>query len=359
MADEKKEAKKPRSLPQFLRDKNITLSPKVYFVDALGAMAFGLFASLLIGTIFTTLNTYVPFSLFEKMAGCAKMATGAAIGVAIAYVLKAPPLVLYTCAAVGMAGYQGGVADIAKGDGGPVGAYLAVLIAVELGKLVSKETKIDILLTPTVTLGVGTAVAIWVGPPISKIMTGFGQLINSFTDKEPILMGAAVAALVGMALTLPISSAAICVMLGLSGLAGGAATAGCCAQMIGFAIMSYQDNGWGGLVAQGLGTSMLQMPNIVKKPYVWLPPTIAGALCGILSTTVFKLENSPIGSGMGTCGLVGPLGIISEMHGGVRMWLGILLVCFIVPGFLTYFLAMPMRSFKWIIDGDLKLDTGN
>lgn len=351
MADnDKKEVKKPRSLLQFLRDKNITLSPKVYFIDALGAMAFGLFASLLIGTIFTTLNDWIPFSLFEKMAGYAKTATGAALGVAIAYVLKAPPLVLYTCAAVGIAGN-----DL----GGPVGAYVAVLIAAELGKLVSKETKIDILLTPSVTLCSGTAMAIWVGPVISKLMTGFGQLINSFTDKEPILMGAAVAVLVGMALTLPISSAAICVMLGLSGLAGGAATAGCCAQMIGFAIMSYQDNGWGGIIAQGLGTSMLQMPNIVKKPYVWLPPTIAGALCGILSTTVFKLENSPIGSGMGTCGLVGPLGIVSEMHGGVRMWLGILFVCFILPGVITYFLAMPMRSFKWIIDGDLKLDSGS
>ena len=349
MADHDNAKPSKRSVRQFFIDKNVTLSPRVYFIDALGAMAFGLFASLLIGTIFSTLNDWFHFSLFENMASYAKLATGAALGIAIAYVLKAPPLVLYTCAAVGIAGN-----DL----GGPVGAYVAVLAAAELGKLISKETKIDILLTPAVTLASGTAMAMWVGPYISRLMTAFGNLINSFTTREPVIMGAAVAVLVGMALTLPISSAAICVMLGLSGLAGGAATAGCCAQMIGFAVMSFSDNGWGGVIAQGLGTSMLQMPNIVKKPYVWLPPTIAGAVSGILATTIFELRNSPIGSGMGTCGLVGPISVITEMQGGTDMWLGLLVTCFLVPAALTYVLSIPMRKLNWITEGDLRLDAG-
>ncbi len=339
-----------KGLIGFLDRKGVSLSAKAYFIDALGAMAFGLFASLLIGTIFGTLGERLNVEFLQTIAGYAKQATGAALGLAIAYTLKAPPLVLYTCAAVGIAGN-----DL----GGPVGAYVATLIACEIGKLISKETKVDIILTPALTLTVGTAVAVWVGPYISWLMTAFGSLIMTTTELHKFGMGMLVAVLVGIALTLPISSAAICIMLGLTGVAGGAATAGCCAQMIGFAVMSFSDNGWGGVIAQGLGTSMLQMPNIVKKPWVWLPPTLASAVTGALSTTVFELENIPAGSGMGTCGLVGPLGVITAMpDGGIMMWMGIVLICFVLPAVLTPLIAWPMRRFGWIEEGDLKLEAG-
>ena len=340
-----------KGIMSYLRSKEIYLSPRVYFIDAMGAMAFGLFASLLIGTIFSTVNDWTNIAFFGTLAGYAKQATGAALGLAIAYSLRCPPLVLYTCAAVGFAGN-----DL----GGPVGAYCATLIAAELGKLISKETKVDIILTPAVTLMSGVAIAVWVGPYISKLMTAFGQLIMSATEMQPLLMGAVVAVLVGIALTLPISSAAICIMLGLAGTAAGAATAGCCAQMVGFAIMSFSDNGWGGLAAQGLGTSMLQMPNIVRRPVVWLPPILTSAITGALATTVFGLENIPAGAGMGTCGLVGPLSIITAMpEGGWKMWTGIILICFVLPALLTPLFAWPMRKLGWIREGDLLLDTGN
>ena len=341
-----------RGIREYLRSKEIYLSPKIYFVDALGAMAFGLFASLLIGTIFGSIGDWTGVAFFTTLAGYAKQATGAALGLSIAYSLRCPPLVLYTCAAVGFAGN-----DL----GGPVGAYLAVLIAAEIGKLISKETKLDILLTPAVTLSVGVAVATWIGPYISKLMTAFGNLIMVTTDMHKLWMGMLVSALVGIALTLPISSAALCIMLGLGGLAGGAATAGCCAQMIGFAVMSFSDNRWGGLFAQGLGTSMLQIPNIVRKPWVWVPPILTSLVTGALSTTIFQLENIPVGAGMGTCGLVGPLGIITAMApngGGWQMWAGMILICFVLPALLTPLFAWPMRKLGLIRDGDLLLDTG-
>ncbi|MBE6754161.1 MAG: PTS sugar transporter subunit IIC [Ruminococcaceae bacterium] len=335
----------------YLRSKEIYLSPRIYFIDALGAMAFGLFASLLIGTIFGTIYDWTDIAFFGTMADYAKKATGAALGLSIAYSLRCPPLVLYTCAAVGFAGN-----DL----GGPVGAYCAVLIAAELGKLISKETKVDIILTPAVTLASGVAMATWVGPYINKLMVAFGNLIMTTTEMHPLLMGALVAVLVGIALTLPISSAAICIMLGLTGLAGGAATAGCCAQMVGFAIMSFSDNGWGGIAAQGLGTSMLQMPNIVRRPIVWLPPILTSAVTGMLATTVFRLENIPAGAGMGTCGLVGPLGVLTAMpDGGLRMWSGIIVICFVLPALLTPLFAWPLRKLGLIREGDLLLDTGN
>ena len=333
----------------FLKRKQVVISVQTYLIDALGAMAFGLFASLLIGTIFGTLGEKTGVVIFTTIAGYAKSATGAALGVSIAYALKAPTLVLFSAATVGIAGNE---------LGGPVGALVATIIAAELGKIVSKETPVDILVTPTVTILSGLGIGTLIGPGVSLLMNGFGQLIEHATQLQPFWMGILVSLLVGIVLTLPISSAAICFTLSLTGLAGGAATAGCCAQMIGFAVMSFAENGWGGLVAQGLGTSMLQMGNIVKNPRIWLPPTLAAAITGPVATCIFRLENGiAIASGMGTCGLVGPIGILSwDGFGGAFHWLGLILVCFVLPAVLTPLIALPMRRLGWIKPGDCKLD---
>ena len=331
----------------FLKKKDVNISAKAYFLDALGAMAFGLFASLLIGTIFTTLGEKLNLPLFVEIAKYAKQATGAAIGVAIAFSLKAPSLVLFSATVCGIAG---------NALGGPVGAYIASVISTELGKIVSKETKIDILVTPSVVIISGVLLAMFVGPGINAFMEAFGKFIENATELRPFLMGIIVSVSVGMALTLPISSAALCIAIGLSGIAAGAATAGCCAQMVGFAVMSFKENRWGGLVSQGIGTSMLQMPNIIKNPLTWIPPTLTAAITGPIATCVFQLENVPIGAGMGTCGLVGPFGIITAMpDGGARMWLGILLVCFILPALLTWIFGEIFRKLNWIKEGDLKI----
>ena len=247
----------------FLARKNIKPSAKLYFVDAMSAMAMGLFASLLIGTILDTLGDQFHWDWLVTAAGYASSATGIAIAVAIGVSLSAPPLVLYSLCAVGLGSYS---------VGGPLGAFFAVIVATELGKAVSRETKVDILVTPTVTILSGLGVGSLIGPGVSLLMNGFGQLIIRATQLRPFLMGIIVSVLVGIVLTLPISSAAICFTLTLTGLAGGAATAGCCAQMIGFAVMSYKENGVGGLISQGLGTSMLQMGNIVKNPTSGSPP---------------------------------------------------------------------------------------
>ena len=331
----------------FLKKKDVNISAKAYFLDALGAMAFGLFASLLIGTIFTTLGDKLNLPLFVEIAKYAKQATGAAIGVAIAFSLKAPSLVLFSATVCGIAG---------NALGGPVGAYIASVISTELGKIVSKETKIDILVTPSVVIISGVLLAMFVGPGINAFMEAFGKFIENATELRPFLMGIIVSVSVGMALTLPISSAALCIAIGLSGIAAGAATAGCCAQMVGFAVMSFKENRWGGLVSQGIGTSMLQMPNIIKNPLTWIPPTLAAAITGPVATCVFQLENVPIGAGMGTCGLVGPFGIITAMpDGGTKMWLGILLVCFILPAILTWIFGEIFRKLNWIKEGDLNI----
>ncbi|HIT64830.1 MAG TPA: PTS sugar transporter subunit IIC [Candidatus Ventrimonas merdavium] len=331
----------------FLERKDIRISAKTYLIDALGAMAFGLFASLLIGTIFGTLGEKTQIALFNTIAEYCKSATGAALGISIAHALKAPQLVLFSAATVGIAG---------NALGGPVGALISTIIGTELGKLISKETRVDILVTPGVTIISGVLAAQFVGPGISAFMTAFGDLVKTSTELQPFFMGILVSALIGIALTLPISSAAICIMLNLDGLAGGAATAGCCAQMIGFAILSFRENGTGGLLAQGLGTSMLQMGNIVKNPRIWLPPTLASMVTGPLATCLFRLENISAGSGMGTCGLVGPIGIYTAMGGGAWMWLGILLICFVLPAVLTWLFGQFFRRIGWIGDGDLKLD---
>lgn len=338
---------KESGIRSFLERKNIHITAKTYLIDAMGAMAFGLFASLLIGTIFGTLGERTGIELFSTISEYAKGATGAALGVSIAYALNAPQLVLFSAATVGIAG---------NALGGPVGALVATIVAAELGKLVSKETRVDILVTPGVTIISGVLIAQFVGPGVSAFMTGLGNLVMTATEMQPLFMGILVSALIGIALTLPISSAAICMMLGLSGLAGGAATAGCCAQMIGFAVMSYRENGMGGLLAQGLGTSMLQMGNIVKNPRIWIAPTLTSMITGPIATMVFRLENIPEGSGMGTCGLVGPIGILTAMDGGPRMWLGILLVCFLLPALFTYLFGELFRKLGWIREGDLKLE---
>lgn len=331
----------------FLKRKNVNITVQTYLIDALGAMAFGLFASLLIGTIFATIGEKTQIQAFIVIADYAKSATGAALGVAIAYALKAPQLVLFSAATVGIAG---------NALGGPVGALAATIVATEFGKIVSKETRVDILVTPGVTIISGVLIAQFVGPGVAAFMNAFGMMVKTATEMQPFFMGILVSALIGIALTLPISSAAICIALTLDGLAGGAATAGCCAQMVGFAVLSFRENGMGGLLAQGLGTSMLQMGNIVKNPKVWIPPTLASMVTGPVATVIFKLTNIHTASGMGTCGLVGPIGIYTAMGGGANMWLGIFLVCFLLPALLTWIFGNILRKLGWIQDGDLKLD---
>ncbi|MDU1412303.1 MAG: PTS sugar transporter subunit IIC [Clostridium sp.] len=332
----------------FLKRKDIEISVQRYLIDALSAMALGLFASLLIGTIFTTIGERLGIEELIYIADFAKQGTGAALGIAIAYALKAPALVLFSAASVGIAG---------NALGGPVGAMVATVVAVEFGKVVSKETKVDIIVTPAVTIILGVLVAKFVGPGVSSFMNAFGSLVMTATEMQPLFMGMLVSALIGIALTLPISSAAICIMLSLSGITGGAATAGCCAQMVGFAVMSYKENGVGGLFAQGLGTSMLQMGNIVKNPRIWLPPILTSMITGPMATMIFKLENIPTGAGMGTSGLVGPLGIITAMpNGGAKMWIGIILICFVLPAVITFIFSEILRKIGWIKEGDLKIN---
>lgn len=340
---------KQHGLRAFLARKQVEITFKRYFIDAMGAMAFGLFASLLIGTIFNTLADQTGWAFLAESAAFCSTATGPAMAVAIGFALHAPSLVLFCLCAVGVA---------ANSLGGPLGTLFAAIVATELGKLVSKETRVDILVTPTVTILSGCAIAALVGPGIDALMKGFGTLVMRATELQPFWMGILVSVIVGVVLTLPISSAALCAALGLTGLAGGAATAGCCAQMVGFAVMSFRENGWGGVAAQGLGTSMLQMGNIMRNPRIWLPPTLASAITGPIATCIFRMENGiAVASGMGTCGLVGPIGVISAPSFGTPMsWLGLVLICFVLPAVLTPLIAWPLRKAGWIKDGDCKLE---
>ena len=334
----------------------------LYLIDAMSAMAQGLFASLLIGTILSTLGSQLGIPLLEEVGGFAKSMAGPAMAVAIGYALKTPPLVLFSLAAVGSA------SNTLGGEGGPLAVLVLAIIAGELGKLVSKKTPVDILVTPLVTILSGVLLAYVLAPPIGGAAAGVGQLIMLATDLQPFLMGMFVSVLVGVALTLPISSAAICAALGLTGLAGGAAVAGCCAQMVGFAVISFRENRWGGLAAQGLGTSMLQVPNIVKNPRVWIAPTLASAITGPLATCVFHLEmnGEPVSAGMGTCGLVGPIGVVdgwlSDVAAGAKAavtlwdWAGLVLLCFVLPAALSWAIHLGVRKLGWVKDGDLKLD---
>ena len=346
----------------FLKKKNIDLSPKTYFITAMGAMAQGLFASLLIGTIFKTVGEWLALDFLLELAGFAMngYVCGAAIGIAVASALKATPLVLYSCAAVGAAGYMIGTAI----DGvatpvtaGPAGAFIAVLIACELGKLESGSTKVDIIITPSVTILSGFAVAKLVCPGVAFAMYYLGEFINEATELHPILMGMIVSAVVGIILTLPISSAAICSMIGIAGIAGGAALAGCAANMVGFAVASYRENKVGGLLAQGLGTSMLQMGNIIRKPVIWLPAILTSIITGPIATVVFGLECTGVSAGMGTCGLVGPLGAITATADKDAMfWTGLVLVCLVLPAVLSLIFSEIMRKLGLIKPGDMKLE---
>ena len=354
------------NLTDFLKRKNIVFSARRYGIDALGAMAQGLFCSLLIGTIIRTLGQQLGVPLLADVGSYAMAVSGPAMAVAIGYALKADPMVLFSLAAVGWA------ANAEGGAGGPLAVLIIAIISAECGKAVSKETKIDILVTPAVTILVGVMLAKLIAPPIGTAAGAFGALIDTATRLQPFWMGIAVSVLVGIALTLPISSAAICQVLGLTGLAGGAALAGCCAQMVGFAVMSFRENRWGGLVSQGLGTSMLQMPNIVRNPRVWIAPIAASAITGPIATCVFRLEmnGAPINSGMGTCGLCGPIGVWtgwlapSEQalkNGAAALspsgfdWLGLLLVSVVLPAVLCPLINMGLRRLGWVKDGDMKL----
>jgi len=359
------ETKSRSKFRTFLDSKGITLSPKLYFVDAMSAMALGLFASLLMGTIFGTIAKYIPDGnavreFFDLLAG-AGGATGAMIGVAIASTLKAPMLVMLSAGVVGMFGNAYGMTFLFDGveksvTAGPLGAFVCVLIAVEVGKLVSKATKVDILVTPAVTLGTGALVAMLLCPAVSYLMYWLGYFINYATNLYPLVMGIIISVVVGIVLTLPISSAAICAMIGITGIAGGAAVAGCCAQMVGFAVISFRENKWGGVVAQGLGTSMLQMGNIVKNPLIWIPATLASAITGPISTCLFKLECTGVSAGMGTCGLVGPLGVFTDMGFNANSIVGVILVCLVLPAILSLVFAEIMGKIGWIKENDMKLD---
>ena len=346
----------------FLKRKNIELSVKRYLIDALGAMAQGLFASLLIGTIISTLGTQLGIEMLVTVGTYAKAAVGPAMAVAIGYALQASPLVLFSLAAVGAAANELG------GAGGPLAVLVVTIFAAEFGKAVSKETKIDIIVTPFVTVFVGVCLSIWWAPGIGTAASAVGNAIMWATELQPFFMGIIVSVVVGIALTLPISSAAICAALGLTGLAGGAALAGCCAQMVGFAVLSFRENKWGGLFAQGIGTSMLQMGNIVKNPRIWLPAILTSAITGPIATCVFRLQmnGAAVSAGMGTCGLVGQIGVytgwIADIDAGTKAavtamdWAGLVLVSFILPGLLCFLFGKLFRRIGWIKEGDLTLD---
>lgn len=330
---------------------------KKYFIDAMGAMALGLFASLLIGTIFSTLGKYTGVELFSEINKFASASSGMAIGVAIAYSMKAHPLVIFSSATVGYAAYSlGTVIGETTVTAGPAGSFVAVIVAVEIGMLVSKKTRVDILVTPTVTILSGVLVAKLVCPGIAYAMYYIGEFVNTATTYQPLLMGIVIAVVVGIVLTLPISSAALCAMISIGGIAGGAAAVGCCCQMVGFAACSFRENKWGGVVSQGLGTSMLQMGNICRNPRIWIAPTLASAICGPLSTMIFKLECTGVSAGMGTCGLVGPIGIVSATGTGAMTWIGIALLCIVLPAVLSIVFTEIFRKIGWIREGDMKLE---
>ncbi len=359
-------------MKEFLKRKNIEISVKRYLIDALGAMAQGLFCSLLIGTIINTIGTqfHIGFltTTVATIAGTeytvgslATAMSGPAMAVAIGYALQAPPLVLFSLITVGFA------SNALGGAGGPLAVLFIAILAAEIGKAVSKETKVDILVTPLVTIGVGIGLSAWWAPALGAAASSVGTLIMWATTKQPFVMGILVSVIVGVALTLPISSAAICAALGLTGLAGGAAVAGCCAQMVGFAVLSFKENKWGGLVSQGIGTSMLQMGNIIKNPRIWIAPILCSAITGPLATCVFHLEmnGAAVSSGMGTCGLVGQIGVytgwVNDVASGAKSaittmdWVGLILISFVLPALLCPIFHMIAGKLGWVKEGDVTL----
>lgn len=346
------------------------------FIDGLSGMALGLFATLIVGTILEQVGkgvgSFLPTvgSFIVVVAGVAKALTGAGIGIGIACKFKLPPLVAVSGAVSGMVGAFAakiiagtvittpGVLTLA-GPGEPLGAFIAAMAGIEVGKLIAGKTGLDIILTPVVTIASGSAVGLLVGPPISSFMTMLGEFINWATEQQPFLMGIIVSVVMGIVLTLPISSAALGIVLDLSGIAAGAAVVGCSCQMIGFAVQSFRENKWSGLISQGVGTSMIQMPNIVKKPVIWLPPIIASAILGPVSTCLLGMVNNATGSGMGTSGLVGQImGYTTMVEAGVApLWaiLQIVLMHVVAPAVLTLIISEIFRKLKWIKAGDMKL----
>ena len=342
-----------------------------YFIDAMGAMAQGLFASLLIGTIFKAIGMIPHLGIMAQIGGYAQAMAGAVMAAAISYSLGAAPLVIFSSAAVGYA------ANALGGAGGPLAVFFIAIVASELGMLVSKKTKVDIIVTPFVTLLSGGLLSIFLAPHIGTLVGYVSRFIGWASTQAPFVAGVTVSVVMGMCLTLPISSAAICAGLSLTGsatvggteglaIAGAAAVAGCCAQMVGFAVISFRENRWGGVLSQGIGTSMLQMPNIIKRPQIWIAPTLASAVTGPLAVCVFKLRmyGAAINSGMGTCGLLGPLGMIlgwiDPENGysgelGVLQWVGLALVCFVLPALLSFLFNEILRKLGWVKDGDMKL----
>ena len=370
--DTKKEEKKPTGFKGFLKKKDIEISVQRYLIDALGAMAQGLFCSLLIGTIINTIGAQFHIGFLNQtvatvagvdytVGNLATAMSGPAMAVAIGYALKCPPLVLFSMITVGFAANALGEA------GGPLAVLIIAILAAEFGKAISKETKVDILVTPLVTIGIGIFLSWLIAPWLGKAAMKVGSIIMWATEQQPFLMGILVSVVVGIALTLPISSAAICAALQLTGLAGGAAVAGCSAQMVGFAIASFKENKWGGIVSQGIGTSMLQMGNIVKNPRIWIAPTLAAAITGPIATCVFHLEmnGAPISSGMGTCGLVGQIGVytgwVNDVAAGTKTaittmdWVGLVLISIVLPAVLTFIFDKIFRKIGWVKDGDMKL----
>ena len=360
------------SFRAFLKRKDIVISAKRYGIDALGAMAQGLFCSLLIGTIINTIGSqfHIPFLMNPvatiggteyTVGGLASAMSGPAMAVAIGYALHCPPLVLFSLVTVGFA------SNALGGAGGPLAVLVVAILSAECGKAVSKETRVDILVTPLVTIFIGIALSAWWAPALGSAAMKVGDVIMWATELQPFLMGILVSVLVGVALTLPISSAAICAALGLTGLAGGAAVAGCCAQMVGFAVMSFPENKWGGLISQGIGTSMLQMGNIVRNPRIWIAPIVTSAITGPIATCVFhlRMDGAAVSSGMGTCGLVGQIGVytgwVNDIAAGTKAsvsgfdWLGLILISFVLPAVLTPLINLLVRRAGWVKDGDMKL----
>ena len=359
-------------LKAFLKRKDIVFSAKRYGIDALGAMAQGLFCSLLIGTIINTIGSQFHIAFLTNpvatiggaeytVGGLASAMSGPAMAVAIGNAIHCPPMVLYSLITVGFA------SNALGGAGGPLSVLFIAIIAGEVGKAISKETKVDILVTPLVTIGVGVALSAWWAPALGKAAMKVGDIIMWATELQPFLMGILVSLVVGVALTLPISSAAICAALSLTGLAGGAALAGCCAQMVGFAVMSFPENKWGGLISQGIGTSMLQMGNIVRNPRIWIAPCVTSMITGPIATCIFRLQmnGAAVSSGMGTCGLVGQIGVytgwVNDVANGTKAaitaadWIGLILVSFILPAVICPLVNMFCRKMGWVKDGDMTL----
>ena len=327
---------------------------KRYFVDAMSYMALGLFSTLIIGLIIGQIAKIPGLGILSQLTtvlGASSPVVGAAIGGAIAYGLKMKPLTVFSTIAVGAIGYA---------LGGPVGAFVSGVVGAEVGNILAGKTKMDIILTPFITIVSGGLIGIFVGPYLNQFMTAFGNFINSTTELHPIPMGILVSVLIGLALTAPISSAAICITIGLNGIAAGAAVVGCCCQMVGFAVASFRDNGWGGLLSQGIGTSMLQFGNIMKKPTIWLAPTLASAVLGPISTQVLGMTNNPSGAGMGTSGLVGQFGAFAAMEGTVEtwvIWVEVIVMHFVLPALFTLAFDAIFRKIGWVKKGDMKLET--